>query len=51
MNEMSVGVAKNGVVKTIDFICISNSMSCAGNNYKLFLIDQNKFGVLDMSGK
>ncbi len=39
---------QNGVVKTITFICISKSMSCAGNNYKLLLNDQNEFGVLDM---
>ncbi len=39
---------ENEVVKTIDFICISNSMSCVGNNYKLLLNDQNEFGVLDM---
>ncbi len=23
-------------------------MSCAGNNYRLLLTDQNEFGVLDM---
>ncbi len=39
---------ENGIVKTIAFICISNPMSCAGNNYKLLLNDQNEFGVLDM---
>ncbi len=39
---------KDGLVKTIAFICISNPMSCAGNNYKLLLIDQNEFGVLEM---
>ncbi len=39
---------KNGVVNTVAFICISNCMSCAGNNYKLLLNDRNEFGVLDM---
>ncbi len=39
---------ENGVIKTIAFICISNPMSCAGNNYKLLLNDQNEFGMLDM---
>ncbi len=39
---------ENGVAKNIAFICISNPMSCAGNNYKLLLNDQNEFGVLDM---
>ncbi len=39
---------ENGIVKTITFICISNPMSCAGNNYKLLLNDQNGFVVLDM---
>ncbi len=39
---------ENDVVKTIAFICISNRMSCAGNNQKLLLNDQNKFGMLDM---
>ncbi len=39
---------ENGVVKTIAFICISNHMSRADNNYKLLFNDQNEFGVLDM---
>ncbi len=38
---------ENGV-KNVVFICISNPMSCAGNNYKLLLNDQNEFGVVDM---
>ncbi len=38
---------ENGVVKLLLF-CICNPMSCAGNNYKLLLNDQNEFGVLDM---
>ncbi len=38
---------ENGVVKAIAFICIGNPMSCAGNNSKLLLNDQNEFGVLD----
>ncbi len=34
---------------SVAFICINNPMSCAGNNYKLLLNDQNEFGgVLDM---
>ncbi len=41
-------VVKYFVVKTNAFICISNPMSCAGNNYKLLLNDQNEFGVSDM---
>ncbi len=36
---------ENGVKS---FICKSNPMSCACNNYKLLLNDQNEFGVLDM---
>ncbi len=36
---------ENDVVKSIAFICISNPMSCAGNNYKLLLNDNNEFGV------
>ncbi len=40
---------ENDVVKTIAFICISNPMSCAGNNYKLLLNNLNEFGVLDMT--
>ncbi len=39
---------ENGVVKTIAFICNSNPMSCAGNNYKLLLNDKNEFGVFNM---
>ncbi len=39
---------ENDVVKTITFVCISNPMSCTGNNYKLLLNDQNESGVLDM---
>ncbi len=37
---------ENGVVKTIAPICNSNPMSCAANNYKLLLNDQNE--LLDM---
>ncbi len=36
------------VLLKLAFICISNTMSCAGNNSKLLLNDQNEFGVLDM---
>ncbi len=39
---------ENGVVKTFAFICNSNPMSCAGNNYKLLLNDKNEFGVFNM---
>ncbi len=37
---------ENDGVKTVAFICISNPMSCVGNNYKSLLNDQNEFGVL-----
>ncbi len=33
---------ENGVVKTVAFICISIHISCAGNNDKLLLNDQNE---------
>ncbi len=39
---------ENDVVKTVSFICISNTMSCVGNNYNLLLNDYNEFGVIDM---
>ncbi len=39
---------ENGVIKIVAFICISNPVSCAGNNNKLLLNDQHEFGVLDM---
>ncbi len=39
---------ENDVFITIAFICISNPIACAGNNYKFLLNDQNEFGVLTM---
>ncbi len=39
---------QNDVVKSVASIGASNPVSCASNNYKLLLNDQNGFAVLDM---
>ncbi len=39
----------NNVVKSIVFICKSNPMSCAGNNYKMLLNAKNELTIEGLS--
>ncbi len=39
----------NNVVKSVAFICKSNSMSCAGNNYRMLLNAKNELTIKGLS--
>ncbi len=39
----------NNVVKSVAFICKSNPMSCAGNNYRMLLNTKNELTIEGLS--
>ncbi len=39
----------NNIVKSVAFICKSNPMSCAGNNYRMLLNDKNELTIEGLS--
>ncbi len=39
----------NNVVKSVTFICKSNPMSCAGNNYRMLINAKNELKIEGLS--